>query len=86
VRVRAQIGDDAGGGSAYLMDLVDQRALVVARKNSTARSSLAAVWRHSCSTLIVPDIANPFFGPLIKSVQRQTRHQDLSWLVGRPRT
>jgi DNA-binding LacI/PurR family transcriptional regulator len=31
--------------------------------------------------LIVPDIANPFFGPLIKSVQKQARRADLSLFV-----
>lgn len=49
------------------------------RPNPVARS--LARGRTGNVGLILPDIANPFFGPLIKSVQKQARRQDLSLFV-----
>lgn len=49
------------------------------RPNPVARS--LARGRTGNLGLIVPDIANPFFGPLIKSVQKQARREDLSLFV-----
>lgn len=49
------------------------------RPNPVARS--LARGRTGNLGLIVPDIANPFFGPLIKSVEKQARGQDLSLFV-----
>lgn len=46
------------------------------RPNPVARS--LAKGRTGNLGLIVPDIGNPFFGPLIKAVQQQARRQDLS--------
>jgi DNA-binding LacI/PurR family transcriptional regulator len=49
------------------------------RPNPVARS--LARGRTGNLGLLVPDIANPFFGPLIKSVQKQAQRQDLSLFV-----
>jgi DNA-binding LacI/PurR family transcriptional regulator len=49
------------------------------RPNPVARS--LARGRTGNLGLIVPDIANPFFGPLIKSVHNQALRQDLSLFV-----
>jgi DNA-binding LacI/PurR family transcriptional regulator len=49
------------------------------RPNPVARS--LARGRTGNLGLLVPDIANPFFGPLIKAVQKQASRSDLSLFV-----
>jgi DNA-binding LacI/PurR family transcriptional regulator len=49
------------------------------RPNPVARS--LARGRTGNLGLLVPDLANPFFAPMIKSVQRQARSHDLALLV-----
>ena len=49
------------------------------RPNPIARS--LALGRTGSIGLVVPDVANPYFGPVIKAVQRAARRQDLTVLT-----
>lgn len=49
------------------------------RPNPIARS--LALGRTGSIGLVVPDVANPYFGPVIKAVQRAARRQDLAVLT-----
>lgn len=56
------------------------RVLETARELSFVPSRLArslAIGRTGSIGLFVPDIANPYFGPVIKAVQREARRRDM---------
>lgn len=56
------------------------RVLETARELSFVPSRLArslAIGRTGSLGLFVPDIANPYFGPVIKAVQREARRHDM---------
>lgn len=49
------------------------------RPNPIARS--LALGRTGSIGLVVPDVANPYFGPVIKAVQQAARREDLTVLI-----
>jgi DNA-binding LacI/PurR family transcriptional regulator len=58
-----------------------ERVLATARDLSFQPSHIArslARGRTGSIGLVVPDVANPYFGPVIKTVQREARRQDLT--------
>jgi LacI family transcriptional regulator len=58
-----------------------ERVLATARELSFQPSRIArslARGRTGSIGLVVPDVANPYFGPVIKAVQREARRQDLT--------
>jgi DNA-binding LacI/PurR family transcriptional regulator len=60
------------------------RVLATARELSFRPSRIArslAIGRTGSIGLVVPDIANPYFGPVIKAVQREARRADLTVLT-----
>jgi DNA-binding LacI/PurR family transcriptional regulator len=61
-----------------------ERVLATARELSFRPSHIArslAIGRTGSIGLVVPDVANPYFGPVIKAVQREARRQELTVLI-----